>query len=117
MVGVVEVAIAFKERADRNAREEAERRRLLRLRDEKARQNDAEERRIKQLYADADARARSVRLRALADAAETDAVARVASDALPVDLAAWIAWVHYIADEIDPLAHEEPIAFLSRNPR
>lgn len=35
---------------------------------------------------------------------------------LPVATEAWLAWVYYVADELDPSSLADPVAFLSREP-
>ena len=69
-----------------------------------------------QLVADAKGWAEANALRAFASAVEADAIARSPATQLPVDASAWIAWAHYVADEMDPLRAADPMAFVSREP-
>jgi hypothetical protein len=114
MVALVEGAVALNEQAAQRAKEEAERARRARLAFEEQQQDTKYEQRVEQLTTDARGWAEASTLRAFASAVEADLLARSPTTPLPVDVAAWIAWVHWVADERDPLVSADPIAFLSR---
>lgn len=115
MVALVAGAVALKEQAEQRARDEVERARLARLEYEEQEQAEHHEQRVQQLLADAKGWEEANALRAFASAVEADALARCPATPLPVDVSAWVAWVHWLVDEKDPLALANPIAFLSRD--
>lgn len=115
MVGLVAAAVAIGEKQAQWRREEEEHRRLAEIALAEQAQEKAEERRVAQLAADADRWARAQHLRAFAKAIQDDLVARM-DGSLPVATEAWLAWVHYVADELDPSSLADPVAFLSREP-
>jgi hypothetical protein len=115
MVALVAGAVALTEQAAQWKREQDERARRERLAHEETTQRETEERRVQQLIADADGWTRAERLRRFANAIETDAITRSPSS-IPIELSAWLAWVHYVADETDPLILADPLVFLSREP-
>jgi hypothetical protein len=115
MVALVAGAVALNTQAEERKRAEVERIRLARLEHEETMQREGEEQRVQQLIADADGWMRAERLRRFADAIETDAIAR-SPGSLPIELSAWLAWVHYVADETDPTVFADPLAFLLREP-
>jgi len=115
MVGLVAAAVAIGEWQTEREREEEEHRRLAAIARAERVQEEAEERRVAQLVADAERWARAEQLRNFATAMEAELRSREAGR-LPVATHAWLAWVHYVADELDPAMLADPVAYLPREP-
>ena len=115
MVTLVAGAVALIDEDARQKRVAEERERIERLESETAAQHEKEELRIQQLVADSKGWARSEKLRAFANAIETELGAR--SDLpQPIEISGWLSWVHHVADDTDPLVLADPFAFVSREP-
>jgi hypothetical protein len=115
---VSQVAAAL---AHRTAEEEAERARSAaedraRRRAEEARAYRLAVAQNKQVREDEAKWHEAERLRAFANAASSEAIARAADNTVDERVRLWVGWVHEIADRIDPLKRQDLGAHLTRDP-